>query len=66
MRRLHVIPVLIVFVLFAASLHAQSNQIVDRLLAWAADPRAGAGGLGGWIVAASDDNGAVGAHGVCG
>ncbi len=32
MRRLHVILVPIVFVLFAASLHAQSNQIVDRLL----------------------------------
>jgi len=32
MRRLHVIPTLIVFVLFAASLNAQSNQVVDRLL----------------------------------
>jgi len=32
MRRLHVIPPLIVFALFAASLDAQSNQIVDQLL----------------------------------
>ena len=32
MRRLHVIPTLLVFVLFVASIDAQSNQIEDRLL----------------------------------
>ncbi len=32
MRRLHVIPSLVVFVLFVASIDAQSNQIEDRLL----------------------------------